>query len=91
MSDLYSDRLAALNLPSLELRRLRNNLIWCYKILFGVVEMPVNSFFEFSLARVVTVLNCLKGVTTLVQGLVFFSERVVNGGIHYLVIPISTL
>jgi len=71
MSDLYSDRLAALNLPSLELRRLRNNLIWCYKILFGVVEMPVNSFFEFSLARVVTVLNCLKGVTTLVQGLVF--------------------
>jgi len=39
MSDLYSDRLAAINLPSLELRRLRNNLIWCYKILFGVVEM----------------------------------------------------
>jgi len=48
MSDLsYSDRLAALNLPSLELRRLRNDLIWCYKILFGVAEMPVNSFFEF--------------------------------------------
>ena len=40
MSDLYSDRLAAINLSSLELRRLRNNLIWCYKILFGVVEMP---------------------------------------------------
>ena len=49
----YSDRLAALNLPSLELglRRLRNDLIWCYKILFGVVEMPVNSFFEFSLVK----------------------------------------
>jgi len=47
----YSDRLAALNLPSLELRRLRNDLIWCYKILFGVVEMPVDNFFEFSLVK----------------------------------------
>jgi len=78
MSDLsYTDRLAVLNLPSLELRHLRNDLIWCYKILFGVVEMPVHSFFEFSdpLALlnscVVTALNCLKGVATLVQGLGF--------------------
>ena len=47
MSDLsYSDRLAALNLPSLELRRLQNDVIWCYKILFGVAEMP-----EFSLVK----------------------------------------
>ena len=45
----YSDRLAALNLPSLELRRLRNDLIWCYKILFGVVEMSVDNFFELVL------------------------------------------
>ena len=52
MSDLsYIDRLAALNLPSLELRRLRNDLIWCYTVLFGVVEMPVDSFFEFSLVK----------------------------------------
>jgi len=74
----YSDRLAALNLPSLELRRLRNDLIWCYKILFGVVEMSVDNFFELVLlnTRVVTVLNCLKGVATLVQGLVFFSVSV---------------
>ena len=43
---LYSDRLAALNLPSLELRRLRIDLIWCYKILFGVVDMPVDDFFK---------------------------------------------
>ena len=47
----YTDRLAALNLPSLELRRLRNDLIWCYTVLFGVVEMPVDSFFEFSLVK----------------------------------------
>jgi len=71
----YSDRLAALNLPSLELRRLRNDLIWCYKILFGVVEMPVDNFFEFSLVKhthgLVTALNCLRGIATLVQSLVF--------------------
>ena len=52
MSDLsYSDRLEALNLPSLELRCLRYDLIRCYKILFGVVEITVNSFFEFSLVK----------------------------------------
>jgi len=47
----YSDRLAAFNLPSLELRRLRIHLIWCYKILFGVVDMPVDDFFELSLVK----------------------------------------
>jgi len=44
----YSDRLEALNLPSLELRRLRIDLTWCYKILFGVVDVPVDDFFAFS-------------------------------------------
>jgi len=24
------------------------DLVWCYKILFGVVDMPVADFFEFS-------------------------------------------
>ena len=47
----YSDRLAVLNLPSLELRRLRNDLIWCYKILFGVVDVPVDDFFKLSLVK----------------------------------------
>ena len=72
----YTDRLAALNLPSLELRRLRNDLIWCYKILFAVVEMPVGNLFEFSLVehtrghsfKLFKRLSCL----------VFFSEHVVN-------------
>jgi len=45
----YHDRLATLNLPSLELRRLRTDLTWCYKILFGVLDMPVVDFFELVL------------------------------------------
>ena len=81
MSNLsYSDRLAALNLPSLELRRLRNDVIWCYKILFGVLKYQLIASLSLVLlnARMFTALNCLKGVATLVQGLVFFSERVFN-------------
>ena len=35
----YNERLTLLNLPSLELRRLRLDLIWCYKILFGLISI----------------------------------------------------
>ena len=35
----YSKRLLSLNLPSLELQRLHFDLIWCYKIIFGVVDI----------------------------------------------------
>jgi len=43
----YYERLALLNLPSLELRRLLNDLIWCYKILFGYVhDMRADELFE---------------------------------------------
>jgi len=38
----YADRLAKLDLPSLELRRLQHlqlDLIYCYKIIFGVVTL----------------------------------------------------
>jgi len=27
------------------------DLVWCYKILFGVVDMPVADFFEVSLVK----------------------------------------
>jgi len=40
-----------LNLSSLELRRRRIDLVWCYKILFGVVDMPVHDLFEFTLVN----------------------------------------
>ena len=33
----YAERLKYLNLPSLELRRVRADMYWCYKIVFGLV------------------------------------------------------
>jgi len=44
----YSQRLKLLNLSSLELRRLHIDLIWCYKIIFGIVELACNDFFKLS-------------------------------------------
>jgi len=44
----YSQRLKLLNLPSLELRRLHKDLIWCYKIIFGIVKLACNDFFKLS-------------------------------------------
>ena len=40
----YSDRLASLNLPSLELRRLRSDLQLCFKILHREIPGPPNKF-----------------------------------------------
>jgi len=42
----YKDRLRHLHLSSLELRRLHVNLVWCYKILFSIVETPTQDFFH---------------------------------------------
>ena len=47
----YCERLAKLNLPSLALRRLQNDLVWCYKILFGYVDMRADDFFEIRLSN----------------------------------------
>jgi len=41
----YADRLAKLDLPSLELRRLQLDLIYCYKIVFGLVKLNSADFF----------------------------------------------
>jgi len=45
----YSDRLTKLALPSLELRRLHLDLIYCYKIIycFWVCEIKFSDFFYF--------------------------------------------
>jgi len=42
----YNERLQ--HLPSLELWRLHADLVWCYKILFGIVETPTEDFFVCS-------------------------------------------
>ena len=41
----YQDRLKRLSLPSLELRRLLNDLVLCYKIVFGLINVKCDEFF----------------------------------------------
>ena len=41
----YDQHLKFLNVPSLELRRLRADLYWCYKILFNLVAVTSDVFF----------------------------------------------
>ena len=42
---LYTDRLEFLGWTTLELRRLYIDLIWCYKIIFGVAHLNSADFF----------------------------------------------
>jgi len=45
----YEVRLKLLKLDTLELRRTRSDLIWCYKIVFGLVCVNVDDFFQLRL------------------------------------------
>jgi len=47
----YDERLAKLGLPTLELRRLHLDLIFCYKIVFGYVSVNLDDFFTLSTVR----------------------------------------
>ena len=42
----YAERLKRLNLPSLELRRLHADLIYCYKVVFWLVYLEASNFFS---------------------------------------------
>ena len=44
----YAERLKYLNLPSLKLRRVRADMYWCYKIVFGLVDIQPDDFFLLS-------------------------------------------
>lgn len=44
----YNSRLSAVGLERLELRRLRADLVMCYKIVNGLVGVPFDAFFKFS-------------------------------------------
>ena len=49
MKDLsYDERMHRLGLPSLELRRLHLDLIFCYKVDFGLAGVNIDGFFEFT-------------------------------------------
>jgi len=40
----YEERLKYLGWPTLDLRHLRTDLTWCYKILFGLVHFNADHF-----------------------------------------------
>jgi len=42
----YGQRLKLVNLPSLELRRLHTDLLWCCKSVFGFVDLMSDDFFK---------------------------------------------
>ena len=44
----YCDRLIKLGLCSLELRRLHLDLLYCYKLVFGLVNVNFDDFFALS-------------------------------------------
>ena len=43
----YEDRLSELDLPTLELRRLHNDMSMCYKIIRGFTDVHTDDFFAF--------------------------------------------
>ena len=44
----YVDRLGELSLKTLELRRLKQDFVMCFKIVHGVVDIDPTSFFTFA-------------------------------------------
>ena len=44
----YTERLNRLGLPTLELRRLQLDLIFCYKIVVGLTSLTSSDYFQFS-------------------------------------------
>ena len=44
----YDERLSELNIERLELRRLRADLLMCFKIVYNIVDLPFKDFFTFN-------------------------------------------
>jgi len=76
----YENRLTLLILASLELRRLRNDLAWCYRIVFGLTALIFHEFFEWNPATQTRghAFKLYKRNCTHRSRAVFFSERVIN-------------
>jgi len=75
----YTDRLKRLHLQSLELRRLITDLIWCYKIVFGHVDVDIGDCLKIrSDSRTRGHDYKLYKSHTIGNRSSFFSERVIN-------------
>ena len=94
-SHSYSERLRLLQLPSLELRRLQSDLIWCYKIVFGQVDLCTSEFFDLRLSCSTRghPYKIFKRHTSCRIRSEFFAERVVNvwNTLPHNVVDFSTL
>lgn len=76
----YLDRLSLLNLDSLQVRRLRADLIMCFTILNGYTDVDVDQFFTRSSVSQTRGNSCklFKCHTFSVRESHFFSNRVVE-------------
>ena len=76
----YAERLKRLKLPSLELRRLHFDLIYCYKILFGKIHLQADDFFEMAPLSVTRghIYKLYKKRSHATVRCKFFSERIVT-------------
>ena len=74
----YTDRLAKLGLPSLELRRLHLDLIYCYKIVFGLTKLNFVDFFEFSTLPTGGMHTNFSSQEVVTLESIFFACRVIN-------------
>ena len=76
----YAVRLSKLDVPSLELRRLHMDLILCYKIVFGLIDVKFDDFFQLS--TVVTTrghpFKLFKKYSDVNARKSFFSQRIIN-------------
>ena len=76
----YNERLVSCNLPTLEIRRLRTDLILCFKIVHRLIALNFSDFFEFDTNHYNTRGNSLKLKLPLARNSVrknFFAVRVV--------------
>ena len=76
----YAERLKLLNLPSLELRRLHCDLLWCYEIMFGHVDINCDDMFELRMSTTGRghKYKLIKKRNTSCLCSSFYTERVVN-------------
>ncbi len=70
----YRERLLRLGLDSLEMRRLKQDLVYCYRIVFGLTNVVCSELFTFKLvllmpilAREVTLTNYFRVVVALIH------------------------
>jgi len=75
----YTERLKLLNMDTLEDRRLKFDLIYCYKFIFGLVRVNRDEFFELATSRTRGhPFKLYKRFSSSSARSLFFTERLIN-------------